>query len=140
VILFDTSVVIDARDVSSPWHDWARLQIAEAASEQGAAVNTIVIAEAAVRVEQRDRFASHLQNMGFVLLPLPITVGPVAAKAYSIYLDRLKAEGKGPLSRIPLGDFLIGAHAEVEGMTLVTRDPARVKTYFPSVTIRSPHP
>ncbi|MGC4004403.1 MAG: hypothetical protein QM811_15315 [Pirellulales bacterium] len=38
----------------------------------------------------------------------------------------------------PLPDFFIGAHAEVEGFTLVTRDPARYRTYFPGVPLIVP--
>jgi len=38
----------------------------------------------------------------------------------------------------PLPGFYIGAHAEVEGRTVVTRDPARFRTYFPSVALISP--
>jgi predicted nucleic acid-binding protein len=34
----------------------------------------------------------------------------------------------------PLPDFYIGAHAEVEGHTLLARDAARYRTYFPSVS------
>ncbi len=35
VILFDSSVVIDARDSDSPFHDWAKRQIAAAVQEGG---------------------------------------------------------------------------------------------------------
>lgn len=139
MILFDTSVVIDARDVSSPWHDWAKQQIADAASTEGAALNTIVIAEASVRVQQREQFPRHLEEMGFTLLALPTSTGVIAGKAYALYLERLKGEGKAAPSKVPMGDFLIGAHAEAEKLTLVTRDPARVKTYFPTVDLRTPN-
>jgi hypothetical protein len=37
-----------------------------------------------------------------------------------------------------LPDFYIGAHAEVEGLTLVTRDAARYRTYFPNVSLITP--
>jgi predicted nucleic acid-binding protein len=37
-----------------------------------------------------------------------------------------------------LPDFFIGAHAYVEGFTLITRDTTRIKTYFPDVKIISP--
>jgi predicted nucleic acid-binding protein len=57
-----------------------------------------------------------------------------AARSYAQYLDRLKAAK----SKIPLGDFLIGAHAEAVGMKLVTRDPARVSVYFPQVKLIQP--
>ena len=136
--LFDTSVVIDARDTDSPWHDWARQQIADANDDDAAAVNTVVVTEAAVRVIDREHFPSQLEKMGLKLLPLPISVAAPAAKAYAKYLERLKAEGKQAVSRIPLGDFLIGAHAEAEGLKLVTRDPDRVRTYFPTVKLVVP--
>ena len=136
--LFDTSVVIDARDPDSPFHEWAKQQIARAVAGAGAAVNTVVIAEASVRVEQREHFARHLGNIGLTVLPLPVSAALPAARSYAVYLDRLKTEGKVAKSKIPLGDFLIGAHAEVEGMSLVTRDPARVSVYFPAVKLIQP--
>ena len=136
--LFDTSVVIDARDSESPWHSWAREQIAEAGSTEGAALNAVVLAEASVRVAQREEFPTRLEQMGFTLIPLPLSAALPAARAFALYLDRLKAEGKTKESKIPLGDFFIGAHAEAEGLPLVTRDPSRVKTYFPSVTLITP--
>ena len=55
-----------------------------------------------------------------------------ASEAYAQY----KRVGGQRLS--PLPDFYIGAHAEVEGLTLVTRDVSRYRTYFPSVSLITP--
>ena len=33
-------------------------------------------------------------------------------------------------NKVPLPDFLIGAHAQAEGLALATRDPKRVAFYF----------
>jgi predicted nucleic acid-binding protein len=137
--LFDTSAVIDARDADSPWHEWAIERIIEANAIDGAAVNTIVVAEAGVRALDRDKLSFHLEKMGLILLPLPMSVAAPAAKAYVNYLERLKVEGKTRASKVPLGDFLIGAHAAADRMDLVTRDPDRVKTYFPSVKLIVPN-
>jgi hypothetical protein len=35
-------------------------------------------------------------------------------------------------------DFYIGAHATIQGLTLLTRDPRRYRTYFPALPIISP--
>jgi predicted nucleic acid-binding protein len=136
--LFDTSVVIDARTITSPWNEWAKQRIAEANETEGAAVNTIVVAEAAVHVKDRERFPSQLEKLGFTLLPLPISAAAPAAKAFELYLERLMQEGKSRSTKIPLGDFFIGAHAEAAAMKLVTRDPDRIKTYFPAVKLIVP--
>ena len=136
--LFDTSVLIDARDAGSPWHEWAKWEIADANAADGAAVNTIVIAESAGGFEQRDEIPELLERLGLLLSPLPVSAAIPAAKAYAAYRRRLESHGKQPVSKIPLGDFLIGAHAEAEGLKLVTRDPDRVKTYFPGVKLIVP--
>ena len=49
MILFDTSVIIDARDADSPFHEWAKERIAEAVAGDGASANTVVVSEASVR-------------------------------------------------------------------------------------------
>ena len=46
------------------------------------------------------------------LVPLPVSAAVPAAKAFALYLDRLKKEGKRTDNRVPLPDFLIGAHAQ----------------------------
>jgi predicted nucleic acid-binding protein len=56
----------------------------------------------------------------------------MAAQAYLIYRNR------GGTKTSPLPDFYIGAHAAVESRTLVTRDAARYRTYFPTVNLIAP--
>jgi predicted nucleic acid-binding protein len=138
MILFDSSVIIDAVDAHSNFHEWAKEQISEAVDGEGAAINAVVLAETCVKKIEREKFADALENSGLVFLPLPVKAAIPAAKAYAKYLDRLKAEGKPVKSKIPLGDFFIGAHAAAEGMKLATRDPARVATYFPDVELLLP--
>jgi len=68
----------------------------------------------------------------FQRLPLPYAAGWVAAQAF------LKYRRSGGVKTSPLPDFYIGAHAEVEGHTIVTRDAARYRTYFPKATLIAP--
>jgi hypothetical protein len=56
----------------------------------------------------------------------------VAGKAFLAYRRR------GGLKTAPLPDFYIGAHAAVQGMKILTRDPKRYVSYFPAVKIIEP--
>lgn len=137
MILFDTSVILDARDTKSPWHEWAVEQIAVAVSREGGAVNAVVLAEASVKAVDKAAVAPALQSWGLQLLDVPHAAAEPTAAAYGRYLLRLKSEGKtGP--RMPLPDFFIGAHALVASLVLATRDPHRIEVYFPRVSIRKP--
>jgi predicted nucleic acid-binding protein len=138
MMLFDTSVLIDARDASSPWHQWAKDQLAEAVSGEGACANTVVVSEVSVRATDPEKVPKLLEQMGITLVPLPLSAAVPAAKAFALYLDRLKGEGKKTESKVPLPDFLIGAHAQAEGLKLTTRDPKRIGTYFPKVLLVTP--
>ena len=131
-------MVLDARDPDSLFHAWARDKIADAAAGDGAGANTVVISESSVRSKNPEAVPGILQAMGLTLLPLPISAAVPAAKAFATYLDRLKMEGKTSIARSPLPDFFIGAHADAEGLLLVTRDPDRVRTYFPQVKLVTP--
>ena len=37
-----------------------------------------------------------------------------------------------------LSDFFIGAHAVIEGWSLLTRDPRLYRTYFPDLALITP--
>ncbi len=56
----------------------------------------------------------------------------LAGKCFQSYRRR------GGEKRSPLPDFYIGAHAAVSGLSLLTRDPARYRTYFPKLRLVSP--
>ncbi len=71
------------------------------------------------------RSASRLED-------LPREALYLAGKAYRQYRER-----KGTRTGV-LADFFIGAHAAVLGIPVLTRDVARIHTYFPTVTLISP--
>jgi predicted nucleic acid-binding protein len=56
----------------------------------------------------------------------------LAGKAFLSY------RRSGGQRRSPLPDFFIGAHAAVRGYALLTRDPNRCRTYFPTVEVLVP--
>ena len=134
MILFDTCVIFDVLDPSSPWHQWAKKELAKAVADGKAAVNTIIVAECIVQAEKPNAVVYELEKMGLNLLDLPIAASIVTSAAYKKYLKQRAILGQqGP--KIPLPDFFIGGHAQAAKMELVTRDTARYKTYFPSVSL-----
>jgi predicted nucleic acid-binding protein len=135
--LFDSSVIIDARETESPWHSWAKEQIEYFGSAEGAGVNVIALAEISVRVENPEAVAEMLVAWGMELLPLPVAAAAPAAKAFALYIKR-RQKATSLISKIPQPDFFIGAHALAEGMKLATRDPERIKSYFPAVELIVP--
>ena len=95
-------------------------------------LNPIIYAELAPAFATREALEQWLPPSVFQRLPLPYEAGWRAAQASVQY--RLAGGARSS----PLPDFYVGAHAEVEGLTLVTRDAARYRTYFPAVTLITP--
>ena len=64
--------------------------------------------------------------------PLPWEAAYLAGQCFVKYRRR------GGSRRSPMPDFYIGAHAAVEGLTLLTRDARRYRTYFPKLKLIAP--
>jgi len=138
MILLDTNVLIYASTDLSPFLEWARRTIAEAVSADGAAVNAVSLAEVCVGDADPESVADRLRSWGITLLDVPAAIAEPCAKAYLKYRERRRAESGRDSSSVPLPDFFIGAHAQVMGWPLATADEGRFRTYFPSVTLRTP--
>ena len=107
------------------------------AGGQQAAERTILVvnpiyAGVSVRFERIEALEEGLPTDRFSRDPLPWEAAFLAGKCFAAYRRR------GRECRSPLPDFYIGAHAAVRGMTLLTRDPARYRTYFPGLDLISP--
>ncbi|MEP7010304.1 MAG: PIN domain-containing protein [Acidobacteriota bacterium] len=138
MILIDTNVLIYAFTEPSPFFEWAQRTIAEAVSEDGAAVNAVCLAEVCVGEAEPAAVADRLRSWGITLLDVPVAAAEPCAKAYVEYRERRRAESGREAPSVPLPDFFIGAHAQVKGWTLATADGGRFRTYFPSVTLQTP--
>lgn len=101
VILFDTSVIIDARDPHSPWHAWAKEQIASAVADAGAAANTITVSEASVRAVDPEAVPRLLEGFGMIcslsLCPRPCLLQERSAPT----LTASKGKASTPHGRSP---------------------------------------
>jgi predicted nucleic acid-binding protein len=116
----------------SPWRRWSEESLAKAVDAGEVAINQVIYAEVAVGFATKERLERALQGAGIKRLSLPWASGWLVAEAFGRY-----RRAGGPRT-LPLPDFFIGAHAQAAGLSLLTRDPARVRTYFPDVAVIAP--
>lgn len=132
MILVDANVLIDVPTDDPAWGSWSEEQILTAASTDELAINPLIYAELAVAYRTIAALERAITPLGLTRLPLPYEAGFIAAQAYHTYRRR---DGT---RRSPLPDFYIGAHAQLSGYRLLTRDAARYRTYFPKVDLLTP--
>ena len=130
--LVDSNVLLDVFTDDVTWKDWSRQQLRSAILEGGVAIDPIVYAEVSVSFDRIEDVESALPHDVFVRSPLPWDAAFLAGKCFQSYRRR------GGERRSPLPDFYIGAHAAVSGLSLLTRDPARYRTYFPRLELIAP--
>ena len=130
--MLDSNVLLDIVTADVKWLDWSSEQFREAAAEGHILINPIIYAEIAPAFDSQASLDRWLRPTLFQRLRLPYEAGYRASEAFLAYRER------GGAKTSPLPDFYIGAHAEFEGFTLVTRDAARYQTYFPNVKLITP--
>lgn len=130
--LLDANVLLDIATADATWLPWSQAQLAAAAGRGPVFVNPIIYAELAPAFASAGDLDRWLDPAVFRRAALPYEAGWLAAQAF------LKYRRSGGARTAPLPDFYIGAHAEVEKLTLITRDASRYRTYFPAVTLVSP--
>ncbi len=135
MILFDTNIVIDAQDQGTTRGARAAALIAEAVSGEGAAVNAIAFAELCVGQPDEADVVSELLEAGITILDVPAAASPICGRAYTRYKSSRRRSGGGEAPRIPLPDFFIGAHAQLMGWKIATRDTDRYRRYFEKVEL-----
>jgi predicted nucleic acid-binding protein len=130
--LFDTNVLLDIATADPVWLAWSEKELRTAAAQGPIFINPIIYAELAPAFASAADLDRWLDPAIFLRLPLPYAAGWSAAQAF------LRYRRSGGTRTSPLPDFYIGAHAEIEQRTLVTRDATRYRTYFPNVRIIAP--
>ncbi len=132
MILVDSSVLIDVIEQKPVWAEWSVEQLNQCALRQALVVNIVVYAEISRSFANVDAENKFLRSARIKLDPISSAAAFAAARAHMAY----RAVGGARLATLP--DFFIGAHAQEAGHTLLTRDPARIKTYFPKVRLICP--
>jgi len=131
-VLVDSNVLLDVLTEDPVWFGWSSSELAMAADRGRLAINPLVYAEVSVGFERIEELEEALPSETLIRLPVPWTAAFLAGKCFLAYR---RAGGE---RRSPLPDFYIGAHAAVQGMPLLTRDPARYRTYLPRLTLITP--
>jgi predicted nucleic acid-binding protein len=132
LILVDTSVLIDILAEDSQWLERSSVALESAAAQAPLAINDIVYAELSPLFDDIAKLNAALDRIPVARARIPDLALFFAGQAFRAYRRR-----GGPRTSI-LPDFFIGAHAAVEGTTLLTRDPGRVRAYFPTVSLIAP--
>jgi predicted nucleic acid-binding protein len=130
-LIVDTNILLDIYTQDQTWKERSAAAIASAADVAVLVINPIIYAELSVGIEKIEELDQFL-GADFRRDPLPWEAAFLAGKAFLAYRRR------GGLKTAPLPDFYIGAHAAVQSMKILTRDPKRYTSYFPTVKIIEP--
>ena len=133
MILVDTCVLVDVSTSDPRWKDWSSDQLAHWAARGPLVINPMVFAEWCGDFSTLSGAEAAVDSFGLVWQELPRGALFLASRAHLQYRRR------GGKRAMVLPDFLIGAHAAVGGMPLLTRDRQRFETYFPGLEIVAPH-
>lgn len=132
MILVDTNVLLDLVTDDPNWADWSAAQL-EAASLNGPLlINDTIYAELSVRYQRIEALDDFVAMAGLEFLAMPRAALFLAGKAFVQY-----RRAGGTRSGV-LPDFFIGAQAAISKLPLLTRDPSRYRTYFPTVALVAP--
>jgi predicted nucleic acid-binding protein len=134
-ILVDSNILLDMLG-GGEGIGWTRGKLVRHGAESDLVVNPIVWSEIGARYASEEELEDALKGLELEREPLPFAAAWRAGRAHALYRSR------GGARERTLPDFLIGAHAEVAGHALLTRDPARYRSYFPDIDIIAPdtHP
>ncbi|MBP7877483.1 type II toxin-antitoxin system VapC family toxin [Candidatus Microthrix sp.] len=130
--LVDSNVILDLLTEDEKWLDWSEQALSEAAEAGPLVINPVIYAEISVRFRSVEDLDEAIPSNDYLRAALPWSAAFLAGKAFVDYRRR----GGTRTSTLP--DFFIGAHAAAGDLTLLTRDVARYRTYFPTVRLIAP--
>jgi predicted nucleic acid-binding protein len=133
MILIDTNILLDIVTDDPVWADWSQQQLSAAALSDRLAINPMVYAEFASRFTRIEDIDVVLESVDIVVAEMPRSALFLAGQVFKAYRRR-----GGPRTSV-LPDFFIGAHATVVGAPLLTRDPRRYRSYFPTIELVAPN-
>ncbi len=131
-VLVDSNVLLDILTEDSEWLSWSSAALEEAANRSRLVINPIIYGEVSIRFNAIEDLEEVLPADVLEREEVPYEAAFLAGKAFVAYRRR-----SGTRSSL-LPDFYVGAHAAVRGYRLLTRDVARYRTCFPTLSLISP--
>lgn len=132
MFLVDTDVLLDLATDDPRWADWLPQTLETAALAGPLFINPIIYAEFSIGFSRIETIDAALKAIGIAPIEIPRPALFLAGKAMATYRRRGDAK-----TRV-LPDFLIGAHAAVADLRLITRDLGRYGTYYPTIAFVTP--
>ena len=133
MILVDTCVLLDVVTQTPEWVEWSERRLAIWSMRGPLVINSIIFAEFCAAYNELSEVERAVQTMKLERLPISDAALFLASQAHRLY--RRRGGNKATL----LPDFLIGAHAAVTRMPILTRDPGRFTSYFADLEVVCPN-
>ena len=133
-VMVDSNVLIDLVERDSRWYVWSARAVAKCGTSSILAIDPIIYSEISAGFERVEEIEAAFPEEFFERRPLPWEAAFLAGKVH----QRYRRSGGSRQATLP--DFFIGAHALIEGMTLLTRDGRLYRTYFPNLRLIAPEP
>ena len=130
--IVDSNVLLDILSHDPIWMEWSARTLEELAQTSPLIINPVIYAEISYRYSRKEDLELALPRMVLQREPISYDAAFLAAKVHVLYRKRRGTKHS------PLPDFFIGAHAAIGGYSLLTRDPARYRSYFPTVKLIAP--
>src|SRR5271154_3270075 len=130
-VLIDANVLLDVMTKDARWFAGPGPPIDRAADRHRLVINPVIFAEVSIRHSRIEDLDAALPKSMFDREALPYEAAFLAGKVF------LQYRARGGTKQSPLPDFFIGAHAAVAGYQLLTRDTARYRTNFPTLSLIS---
>lgn len=132
MVLVDSTVILDVVTEDPHWSLWSGQHLKGALDAGPVAINVIVYGEIAFACERIEVVDELLPAHLYDYRSIPREAAFLAARAHANYRER------GGQRRRILPDFLIGSHALVERIPLLTRDARRYRQAFPGLELITP--
>ena len=131
-VLVDSCVLLDLLTEDREWVDWSAQMIARLGDQAMLAIDPVIYSEVSIGFDRIEDLEDALPSQWVERLEIPWEAAFLAGKCFLRYR---RAGGTRP-STLP--DFFIGAHATVRSLPLLTRDPRRYRSYFPTLRVIAP--